>query len=261
MNTQRKKRSKTVELSDITTVILAGGRGTRLRPAVSDKPKVLAEVCGRPFLSYLLDQLCRACAKEVVLCTGYMGDMVQKTYGDTYKSLHLLYSLEAESLDTGGAIRLAAPLFKSDVVLVMNGDSHIDADLCSYVGWFFEKDRQASILLARVSETGRYGMVKVGKDESILDFEEKGVAIGAGWINAGVYLLKKFLLRSFPLGKSFSLEHELFPSLVRKGLFGRQCKGRFIDIGTPESYATAEKCFGENKMNVVENNAHGGEDL
>lgn len=240
MNAQRKKRSKTVKLSDITAVILAGGLGTRLRPAVFDKPKVLAEVCGLPFLSYLLDQLCRAGAREVILCTGYMRDMVQKIYGDTYKSLHLLYSLEDEPLDTGGAIRLAAPLFKSDVVLVMNGDSYIDADLCSYVGWFFEKDRQASILLARVSETGRYGMVKVEKDESILAFEEKGVARGASWINAGVYLLKKLLLRSFPLGKSFSLERELFPSLVGKGLFGHQCRGRFIDIGTPESYAAAE---------------------
>jgi len=247
VNAQRKKRSKTVKLSDITAVILAGGLGTRLRPAVFDKPKVLAEVCGRPFLSYLLDQLCRAGTREVILCTGYMGDMVQKIYGDTYKSLHLLYSLEDEPIDTGGAIRLATPLFKSDVVLVMNGDSYIDADIVSYVDWFFEKDRQASILLTRVSDTGRYGMVKAEKDESVLAFEEKGVARGSGWINAGVYLLKKSLIVSIPPGKVFSLERDFFPSLVRKGLLGYQCKGSFIDIGTPESYATAEKFFSERK--------------
>ena len=89
---QRKKLRKMVKLSDIPAAILAGGQGTRLRPVLADRPKVLAEVMGRPFLSYLLDQLSSAGARKVILCTGYMGDMVQEVYGDTYKSLHLLYS-------------------------------------------------------------------------------------------------------------------------------------------------------------------------
>jgi len=232
-------------IADITAVILAGGLGARLRPVVSDKPKVLAEVCGRPFLSYLLDQLCGADVRDVVLCTGHMGDMVQRVYGDKYKSLRLLHSREDEPLDTGGALRLAVPLFKSDVVLVMNGDSYIDADLSSYVGWFFEKDRQASILLTRVSDIERYGTVKLGKDERIISFKEKGMIKGLGWINAGIYLVKKSLLKTIPLGKKFSLEKGFFPPLVRFGFFGRQCQGRFIDIGTPESYAEAEKFFEE----------------
>ena len=110
---------KMVKLSDITAAILAGGQGTRLRPVLADRPKVLAEVMGRPFLSYLLDQLSSAGARKVILCTGYMGDMVQEVYGGTYKSLHLLYSREDEPLDTGGALRLALPLIDSDCVLVM----------------------------------------------------------------------------------------------------------------------------------------------
>ena len=242
-------------IADITAVILAGGLGTRLRPVFSDRPKVLAEILGRPFLTYLLDQLSCAGAREVILCTGYMADRVQEVCGDTYKSLHLLYSQEDEPLDTGGALRLALPFLKSDPVLVMNGDSYIHADLNSYVEWFFQIDRRASLLLTRVSDTGRYGRVKVKKDESILAFEEKGMTRGAGWINAGVYLVKKLLLTSIPPGKAFSLEREFFPSLVGKWLFGYQCKGRFIDIGTPESYATAEKffSFGENKFQKGEN--------
>jgi NDP-sugar pyrophosphorylase family protein len=232
-------------IADITTIILAGGLGTRLRSVFSHRPKVLAEILGRPFLTYLLDQLSCAGAREVVLCTGYMASKVQEVYGDTYKYLHLLYSQEDEPLGTGGALRLALPLLNSDPVLVMNGDSYIHADLNSYVDWFFRKDRKASLLLTSVSDTGRYGMVKVGKDENILAFEEKGMARGAGWINAGVYLLKKSLVRLIPPGKAFSLERELFPSLVGKGLFGYQCKGSFIDIGTPKSYAAAEKFFGK----------------
>ncbi len=247
MEKLKAQRRKRVKLSDITVVILAGGLGTRLHSVLSDRPKVLAEVLGRPFLTYLLDQLSSAGAREVILCTGYMGDRVQEVYGDVYKSLYLLYSREDEPLDTGGALRLALPLLKSDSVLVMNGDSYIRTDLSCYMDWFFQVDRRAAILLTRVSDTRRYGMVKVEKDETILAFEEKGVGGGPGWINAGVYFVKTSLLKSIPVGKAFSLEREFFPSLVGKGLFGYQCKGRFIDIGTPESYIRAEKFFSEKK--------------
>lgn len=235
-------------IADITVMILAGGLGIRLRSVFSDRPKVLAEILGQPFLTYLLEQLLRAGAREVILCTGYMADRVQEIYGDTYKSLHLLYSQEDGPLDTGGALRLALPLLKSDPVLIMNGDSYIHVDLNSYVEWFLRMDRIASLVLTRVSDTGRYGIVKVKKDGGVLAFEEKGVARGTGWINAGVYLVKTSLLSSIPQGKAFSLEREFFPSLVGKGLFGYQCKGKFIDIGTPESYRTAENFFSDSKI-------------
>ena len=255
LKAQREKRRKVVKLSDIMAVILAGGLGTRLRPVFSDMPKVLAEVLGRPFLTYLLDQLSSAGAREIILCTGYMGNRVQEVYGDVYKSSHLLYSQEKEPLGTGGALRLALPLLKSDHVLVMNGDSYIRVDLSCYVDWFFRIDRKASLLLAKVPDTSRYGMVKVEKDESVSIFEEKEEVKGSGWINAGVYLMETSLLTSISSGKTFSLEREFFPSLVDNGLFGYRSKGRFIDIGTPESYATAENffSFGENKFQKGEN--------
>jgi len=253
LKAHRVKRRKVVKLSGITAVILAGGLGTRIRPIFSDRPKVLAEVLGRPFLTYLLDQLSTAGARKIILCTGYMGNMVQEVYGDVYKSLHLLYSQEEEPLGTGGALRLALPLFKSDYVLVMNGDSYIHADLRSYVDWFFRTDRKASLLLAKVPDTNRYGMVKVERDESISAFEEKEKAKGSGWINAGIYLVKKALLKTIPLGEKFSLETEFFPPLVSGGFFGRQCQGRFIDIGTPESYAEAGKFFKEKTSMISKN--------
>jgi len=131
-------------ISDITAVILAGGLGTRLQPVVPDKPKVLVEVLGRPFLVYLLDQLVSLGLHKVVLCTGYKGDKVQECFGGAYRSLRLLYSREDEPLGTGGALRLALPCFSSDTILVMNGDSYIDADLGTYLDWFFQKDREVS---------------------------------------------------------------------------------------------------------------------
>ncbi len=229
--------------SDISAVILAGGKGTRLRSIIPDRPKALVEIRGRPFLTFLLDQLVSSNALNVVLCTGYMADEVHERLGDTYKSLKLIYSKEQKPLGTGGALRLALPYLNSDPVLVMNGDSYINADLNSYVDWFFLKDRKAALLLTRVPDTDRFGIVKVDKDENILSFKEKEMDQRIGWINAGVYLLRKSTLKSIRPRKAFSLELDFFPSLVGKGLYGYRCEARFLDIGTPQSYSKVDAFF------------------
>ena len=230
-------------LSDITAVILVGGLGTRLRSVISNRPKVLANILGRPFISFLLDQLLLTNASDVVLCTGYMADDIHKQLGDTYKSLKLVYSREDVSLDTGGALRLALPHLNSDTVLVMNGDSFVNIDLTVYLDWFFKKTCQVSLLLINVPETSSYGKVVVAENDLLLAFEEKGLNSGPGWINAGIYIMKKSLIATIPAGIPFSLEREFFPKLVNKGLYGFRFDGKFIDIGTPDAFAMAEEFF------------------
>lgn len=231
------------DICDITAAILVGGFGTRLQPVVSDRPKVLAEISGKAFLSYLLDQLIAVGITNAVLCCGYKADMVQEYFGNTYGRLQLVYSVENEPLGTGGAIRLAMPYFRSDTVLVMNGDSYIDVDLESYVNWFCERNCQAALVLAKVDDTSRYGRVKINDNKTIAAFEEKCNNACPGWINAGIYLLEKTLLASIPTGKFYSLEREFFPSLTGGKLYGFCVERRFIDIGTPEAYAMAEEFF------------------
>ena len=129
------------EIADLTTAILAGGLGTRLRSVIADRPKVLAEVHQRPFLEYLLDQLAAAKMREVVLCTGYLGDQIRDKIGERYRSrLHLKYSQEEQPLGTGGAVRQALGLCISDPILVMNGDSYVDVDLIGFLKWFCKED-------------------------------------------------------------------------------------------------------------------------
>jgi len=232
-------------LSEITTVILAGGLGARLCSVVSDRPKVLAKIGNRPFLTFLLDQLVIAKAKDVVLCTGYMANKIHKALGEQYRSLRLIHSREPEPLGTGGALRLAMPHINSDPVLIMNGDSFVNIDLTVYIDWFFKKNRKASLLLVNAPNTERYGKVIVAKDGLLSAFEEKVLNSGPGWINAGVYIMKKSLVESIPAGNSFSLEREFVPGLIGKGLYGFFANEKFIDIGTPESYRQAEKFFRE----------------
>ena len=229
--------------SKVTAVILAGGKGTRLRSIISDRPKVLAEIRERPFITYLLEQLIVTGIKNVVLCTGFMADKVYEELNSTYKLLNLIYSRESEPLGTGGALRHALPDINSDLILVMNGDSFANVDLSKYLDWFYKMNCQASILLTKVPDTGRYGRVEMDESGMISSFKEKGEDTRPGWINAGIYILEKSMLLSVPTGKPFSLEREFFPEIVGKGLYGYRSSGEFIDIGTPETYLLAKKLF------------------
>lgn len=225
----------------VSAAILAGGLGSRLRPVVADRPKVLATVQGRPFLSYLLDQVATAGVRQVVFCTGHLGDQVQASFGPTYLGLDLVYSQEATPLGTAGALRLALPLLHSDPILVMNGDSICEVDLKAFWTWHSAQRAEVSMVLARIGDASRYGLVRDDGEGAVTLFEEKGGQCAAGWINAGIYLLSRASLRSVPTSRAVSLERELFPRWIGRGLFGYRSEGRFLDIGTPESYATAEQ--------------------
>jgi D-glycero-alpha-D-manno-heptose 1-phosphate guanylyltransferase len=228
--------------SDLSVAILAGGFGTRLLPVVSDRPKALAEIHGRPFLAYLLDQLSNAGSSRVVLCTGHRGEQIEQAFGERYRNLQILYSRETRPLGTGGALRLALPFLLSDPVLVMNGDSFCATDLTSFWDWHCARGSQATMLLAEVPNTQRYGSGKINHDDAITQFVEKKQG-GSGSINAGVYLLSRQIIHSIPGNTAVSLERDVFPALMSQGLYGYQERERFLDIGTPEDFAAAEQFF------------------
>lgn len=230
-------------LSQTTAAILAGGLGTRLRSVVADRPKVLAGISGRPFIEYLLDQLAAAGLQTVVLCVGYKGEMVQQYLGDRYKGMKLFYSLETSPLGTGGALRLALPLFKTDTVLILNGDSYCDAKLGSFAEWHSEKKSAASLLLTHTEDTRRFGRVDDDPSGHILRFQEKADTSGPGWVNAGLYLLHRQVFESIAPDRVVSLEREIFPAWIGRGLHGYRSDGKLWDIGVPDAYAQANIDF------------------
>jgi D-glycero-alpha-D-manno-heptose 1-phosphate guanylyltransferase len=233
-------------LADTTAFVLAGGLGTRLRSVVSDRPKVLALVAGRPYLAHLLDQLADAGVRRAVLCTGYRADQVRATFGIRYRELDLSYSEEDQPLGTAGALRLALPQADSEILLVLNGDSYCAADLSAF--WRFHAGHRpqgssASLVLTEVANTLRFGRVEVNSHGVVTRFLEKGDTAGPGLINAGVYLLDRSLVEPVPTGQPVSLERDLYPNWIGRGLYGCATASEFIDIGTPESYAVADRFF------------------
>jgi histidinol-phosphate phosphatase family protein len=221
---------------DLAAVILAGGRGTRLQTVVSDRPKPLAPVAGRPFLAYLLDQVVDAGVGHIVLSTGYLAEQFAVVIGSTYRGIEIDYAQEDRPLGTGGAIRFAGQWANADHLLVMNGDSYCDADLRVYFAWHRAGGQDASLMLVKVDDASRYGTVEISADGHIQAFLEKRSEPAPGYINAGVYLLRKQMLEQLPEGSS-SIERDAFPAWINQyAVKGWVPDGAFIDIGIPSDY-------------------------
>ena len=232
------------DLSQVTAVILAGGLGTRLQKAVSNQPKVMAEINGKPFLYYVLDQLDEVDIKRVVISTGYMADKIEEVIGFSYKDLTVDYSWEESPLGTGGALKLAGQSISTKYCLVMNGDSYTEFDPVSLFRSHKQKNASIVLLAKMVPGTSRFGTIQMNEQNEIIRFMEKGETTDSRLINAGVYIMKTSALQKIPEKIPCSLEYDFFPFMIGKNIYGYEAEGKFIDIGTPESYSQAEKFFG-----------------
>lgn len=227
--------------NDLTCVILAGGLGTRLTPVVHEVPKPMAQVAGRPFLAYLVDQVRAAGCTDVVFCIGYMGYMIEEYFADgSQYGLRFHYSHEQQLLGTAGALALARPLIRSNPCVVLNGDSYCPVNLADLLAYHRMRQAHATIATTQVPDTTRYGYLEVGLDDAILHFREKAQTAGAGYVNAGIYALQLAVLDLIPPAVSCSIEQDLFPRLAGYGLYAFRQVEPFIDIGTPASFATAQ---------------------
>lgn len=216
-------------------IILAGGLGTRLRDIVQDVPKPMAPVGGKPFLEYLILQLARWDIREIILSTGYKGDIIKSYFGNGKQwGVQIEYSEENRPLGTGGAVRKAAEMIEGNEFIVMNGDSFFDIDLAKLIEFHMHRSSTATMALARVEDTSRYGRVDVTERGEVLGFMEKGRS-GTGLINGGLYIFKKNIVDMIPKG-NISIESSMLPGLTGKQLYAIVFERFFIDIGIPEDY-------------------------
>ncbi len=226
---------------DITAVLLVGGMGTRLRSVLPAAPKPLASVGSRSFLELLVRQLRSQGIRRLVMCSGYLADQIEATFGDGRAwDVTIEYSRERQPLGTAGALKLAQRhLQEVDEFLVMNGDSFLDIDFKQLVRFHRERKGLASMAVVPVADTGRYGTVRVDPTGRVLGFTEKAGTSGPGLINAGVYVFNRAIFEHIPEGP-VSLEKNVFPLILDRGIYALEQRGMFIDIGTPEDYARAQ---------------------
>ncbi|BAK43919.1 HAD-IIIA family hydrolase [Eggerthella sp. YY7918] len=219
-------------------VVLVGGRGTRLRSVVSDVPKPMAPVNGKPFLHYVLEKLCMMGLERIVLAIGYKGNCIKEYFGSSFQGMEIVYSQEAEPLGTGGAIKKALQNVHNEWAYVLNGDTYQDIDAEKFASYASYAQVKAVLGTRVVQDCSRYGTIDVSKDGRIEAFREK-MPVKNGRISSGVYLMRKDALFGMP--SVFSLESNWLEPLAPSGVLGAvDLVGSFIDIGIPKDYEQAQ---------------------
>jgi mannose-1-phosphate guanylyltransferase len=236
--------ASTASLDKIDIAILAGGLGTRIRGVLGDTPKVLAPIAigdrVRPFLDILLDWLARQGARRIVLCLGHLADRIATHLAQTPRhDLSIAQVVEPSPMGTAGALRFTGRRLASDPVMVINGDTFVDADLGAMLARHAATGASVTMLCARVDDAGRYGRVDIAMDGTVRRFVEKDPKVGEGVINAGIYLLGRGAIDKIMGGGAVSIERDVLERLPVGTIHTVIADGRFIDIGTPESLEAA----------------------
>jgi len=225
-------------------VVLAGGFGTRLQAVVSEVPKPMAPVAGKPFLQYVLDALAAQGITHTVLAVGYLREVIIGYFGNVYNGMQISYSEEIEPLGTGGGILQACNFIQGDTVFVVNGDTYFDVPLQQLAGFHRMHNAMLTIALKPMQQFDRYGTVELNAEGVVTAFREKKF-MQQGNINGGVYCLNKKIFQKTEL-KRFSFETEILERSVTTGkISGMVFDTYFIDIGIPEDYDQAQTDFAQ----------------
>ncbi len=226
-------------------IILAGGLGTRLKSVVSDVPKPMAPVAGRPFLDQILMKLPLANINSIILSVGYKHEVIKAHYGSEYKGVDLVYSVEDEPLGTGGGIKLALEKAHEEHCLIVNGDTLFDVDFEQFWQVHSQKQNEVTLALKNIEQPDRYGTVLLDGSR-IVKFSEKQVGLKSGLINGGLYWIRTSMLNEMPLTPKFSFETEFLEAKVKNVQMGGYIDNAlFIDIGIPQDYVRAQTIFAE----------------
>jgi NDP-sugar pyrophosphorylase family protein len=228
-------------------ILLAGGKGTRLRPLTLHTPKPIVPIFDRPFLRYQIDLLRQVPEiDEIVLSLNYQPGRIEEMFRDGADlGVRLSYVVEPAPLGTGGGIKFAAGEARGEPIVVFNGDVFTAVDLASVIALHRERRAKATIVLTPVDNPAAYGLVETDPQGNVLRFLEKPSPdqIVCDTINAGIYVLEPDTLDRIPKDTAFSIERGYFPSLVENGetFVAHIYRGYWIDIGTREKYVQAHR--------------------
>ncbi len=221
------------------TIILAGGKGTRLQEVVSDVPKPLAPINNKPFLDLIIEKLLKdKKISKIILSVGYKKELIISYY----KKNNIIFSEENSPLGTGGAVKKAFSLTSTKEILVLNGDTLVAFSISDFLHFHKKKSSDITILYKNEKNIDRYGCLNINKhSQKIISFNEK-TKRSEGNINAGAYIFNKNIFNDFKIPSVFSLEVDFFPKIIeQKNIYGFQVHSSFLDIGTKQSYFQAQK--------------------
>ncbi len=218
-------------------VILVGGKGTRLKPLTKIVPKPMVEINGKPFLEYKIKQIKDFGAKKIILCVGYLGNIIQDYFGNERKfGVDISYSHEEELLGTAGAIKKAENLIEGNSFIVMNGDTHSYINLNELSLFHKQHNFPMTMVVTEAKNSKEQELVEL-QNSVIVNFYQRNTPEHKEFlekntnplVNAGVYIFDRKILGLIPLEKKTSLEQEIFPKLINNSA-GFKYHGYLKDI-------------------------------
>ncbi len=241
-------------------VIIAGGKGTRLRPLTYGCPKPMLPLVDRPFLEWMINRCREADVCDILLNVQYQARQVIDYFGDGDRfGVTIRYIEESTPLDTAGAIKLAEPYFTGESLIVFNADILTNLDLAALIKFHKDTQADATLTLTRVPDITPFGLVEINtQNQQVQAFREKPnaeqavqfLAQGIDTINAGTYVLEPKIFDVYPSGEPLSFERKVFPNILERGLkmMGFVSDGYWMDMGTPAKYYQAQVDVLEGKV-------------
>ena len=224
-------------------VIMAGGKGTRLRPLTCNKPKPMVPIVNRPMMEHIIYLLQKHGFNEVWITLFYLPELIRNYFGDGSEfGMKINYSLEETPLGTAGSVKKVVDNL-NDTFLVISGDALTDINLEKAIKFHKAKKVKATIVLTKVPNPLEYGVVIADQKGEVKRFLEK-----PGWgevfsdtVNTGIYILEPEVFNLFESGSEFDFSKNLFPMLLDKGesIGGFVADGYWSDIGNLEQYRQA----------------------
>ncbi|MEW5894593.1 MAG: sugar phosphate nucleotidyltransferase [Candidatus Omnitrophota bacterium] len=230
-------------IHDMDVLLLCGGFGTRLRSAIGEKQKVAAEVAGRPFLSFQLERLSQSGFNHVVLAAGFGAEQIEQALSGYHYGMDVELSVEPEALGTGGAIKFARSKGRGRRWVILNGDCFSNVDIPGMIKFHNEKRSLVTLAVAKRDDAYDYGTIEMGADNRITAFREKEKTRTTGYVSVGLYCFEDKAFDLMPSSDKFSVETEFFPKILNNPVYGFTDPGTFLDIGTPERFAEAQRFF------------------
>jgi D-glycero-alpha-D-manno-heptose 1-phosphate guanylyltransferase len=225
----------------IEAIVLAGGQGTRLRTIVRDLPKPMADIAGRPFLWWLMTRLNQQSVGRVILSVGYKSGAIQDYFGAAFDGMEISYAVESEPLGTGGAMKLALEKAREPEVIVLNGDTYADVDLQGLMCRFDSSGSDLAVAVTHLNNSARYGSLVIEEKTSIITGFSEKQGPAAGYVNAGVYCLRRDMFVKYSAPAKFSFERDFLPkNLGILRAIAVKAVRAFVDIGVPRDYTAAQ---------------------
>lgn len=244
-------------------LILVGGYGTRLRPLTLSAPKPLVEFCNKPMLLHQVEALAQVGVKEIVLAVSYRAEQLEKELKAQEKKLGIKITMshEEEPLGTAGPLALAKSILSadSDPFFVLNSDISCEFPFKQMVDFHKKHGKEGTIVVTKVEEPSKYGVVVYDENGKIERFVEKPPVFVSNKINAGMYIFSPAILDRIEL-KPTSIEKEIFPVMANSGqLYAMELSGFWMDVGQPKDFLTGMCMYLANQKQKSPENLYSGQ--